>query len=117
MYITATIVDRRGQRWDSKQNRFVNGPVESRLFYQIAGRHPDLNHNGVDDLIDIRSGKSRDRRRTGIPDDAAQLFAHLHAAEPERGGAPQRIDGKIAPSSQAAACGIISARAKSRAVA
>jgi hypothetical protein len=70
MYITATVVDQRGQRWDPKQNRFVNGPVESRLFYQIAGRHPDLNHNGVDDLIDIRSGKSRDRRRTGIPDDA-----------------------------------------------
>jgi hypothetical protein len=70
MYITATIVDPRGQRWDSKRKRFVNGPVESRLFYQVAGRHPDLNHNGVDDLIDIRSGKSRDRRGTGVPDDA-----------------------------------------------
>lgn len=39
MYITATVVDPGGQRWDSKQNRFVDGPIESRLFYQIAGRH------------------------------------------------------------------------------
>src|SRR5207244_2787783 len=70
MYITATIVDPRGRRWHPKRKRFVDGPVESRLFYQISGRHPDLNHNGVDDAIDIRSGKSRNRRGTGVPDDA-----------------------------------------------
>jgi hypothetical protein len=42
MYITATVVDPKGQRWDPKTKRFVTGPVESRLYYQIAGRHIPL---------------------------------------------------------------------------
>lgn len=73
MYITATIVDPHGQRWDPSKKRFVTGPIESRLFYQIAGRRPDLNRNGIDDLIDIRTGKSSDRRAIGVPDDARPL--------------------------------------------
>ena len=70
MYITATVVDPYGQHWDPSKKRFVTGPIESRLFYQIAGRRPDLNGNGIDDLIDIRTGKSSDRRSIGVPDDA-----------------------------------------------
>jgi len=42
MYITATVVDPKGQRWDPKANRFVTGPIESRLYYQIAGRRLPL---------------------------------------------------------------------------
>ena len=38
LYLTATIVDPKGQRWDPKTKRLVTGPVESRLYYQIAGR-------------------------------------------------------------------------------
>jgi hypothetical protein len=38
MYITATIVDPKGQRWDPKTKRLFQGPIESRLYYQIAGR-------------------------------------------------------------------------------
>lgn len=38
MYITATIVDPDGQRWDATAQRFVTGAVETRLYYQIAGR-------------------------------------------------------------------------------
>src|SRR5262249_35032427 len=41
IYVTATIVDPAAKHWDPAQNTFVTGPVESRLFYQIAGRHPD----------------------------------------------------------------------------
>jgi hypothetical protein len=70
MYITATVVDPAGQLWDPSKRRFVTGPVESRLFYQIAGRHPDLNRNGIDDLIDIQGGTSSDSRGIGVPDDA-----------------------------------------------
>ena len=70
MYITATVVDTGGQFWDPGKRRFVTGPVESRLFYQIAGRRPDLNRNGIDDLIDIQRGTSSDRRGIGVPDDA-----------------------------------------------
>jgi hypothetical protein len=73
MYITATVVDPHGQRWDPSRKRFVTGAIESRLFYQIAGRRPDLNRNGIDDLIDIQTGKSSDRRGIGVPDDAHSL--------------------------------------------
>jgi hypothetical protein len=73
MYLTATIVDPGGQVWNPSEQRLVTGPVESRLYYQIAGRHPDLNRNGIDDVIDIRSGKSTDRRGIGVPDDARPL--------------------------------------------
>ncbi|MBX9776678.1 MAG: hypothetical protein K2Y71_20055 [Xanthobacteraceae bacterium] len=38
IYVTATIVDPRGQRWDPKAKRLVVGPVETGLYYQIAGR-------------------------------------------------------------------------------
>ncbi len=70
MFITATVIDPRGQVWDPKRRHMVEGPVSSHLFYQVAGRHPDLNSNGVDDYIDIHGGKSKDRNRTGVPDDA-----------------------------------------------
>ncbi|HEY8022230.1 MAG TPA: hypothetical protein VIH93_14085, partial [Thermoanaerobaculia bacterium] len=43
--------------------------VESKLFYQVAGRHPDLNHNGIDDAIDIYRGTSKDANHDGVPDE------------------------------------------------
>lgn len=73
MYITAKVVDPRAKGWNSVKKRFVTGPVESQLFYQIAGRHPDLNHNGVDDFIDIRTNRSHDSKGNGVPDDARPL--------------------------------------------
>jgi hypothetical protein len=42
MYITARVVDADGQRWDPGKGRFVAGPVESRLYYQITGRRRPL---------------------------------------------------------------------------
>jgi hypothetical protein len=70
LLITANVVDPQAKYWDPRRKRYVTGPVTSQLFYQIAGRHPDLNRNGVDDYIDIRTGRSRDRNGTGVPEDA-----------------------------------------------
>lgn len=72
VYLIATIVDPQARHWDATQGRFVVGPVQSRLFYQFAGRRPDLNRNGTDDAIDIFRGTSKDANRDGVPDDAAR---------------------------------------------
>lgn len=69
-YVMATVVDPKAKYWDPAQGRFVTGPLESHLYYQLAGIVPDLNHNGTDDLIDIRTGKSRDANGNGVPDEA-----------------------------------------------
>lgn len=69
-YVIATVVEPNAKRWDAAQNAFVNGELKSRLFYQVAGIVPDFNHNGTDDLIDIRTGLSPDRNANGVPDDA-----------------------------------------------
>jgi len=70
VYIMATVVDPHARHWDPARERFVVGPVESRIFFQFAGHHPDLNRNGTDDAIDIFRGTSRDRNHDGVPDDA-----------------------------------------------
>lgn len=67
LYVTATIVDPAAKHWDTTSHSFVVGPVESRLYYQVAGRHPDLNRNGIDDYIDIATGTSKDPGHTGVP--------------------------------------------------
>src|SRR5262249_34473369 len=38
MYVTATIVEPRARFWSPELKRYVEGPLESHLFYQIAGR-------------------------------------------------------------------------------
>lgn len=73
VYITATVVDPKARYWDTKSNQFIIGPQESQLFYQFSGIVPDTNNNGQDDLLDIRSGKSRDKNENGIPDEAEKL--------------------------------------------
>jgi len=55
----------------------VTGPLESHLFYQIAGRHPDLNRNGIDDFVDILNGKSKDTNKDGVPDEAQHCLKRL----------------------------------------
>lgn len=69
MYITATIIDPAAKHWDPVQAKFVVGPLASQLFYQVAGRHPDLNKNGIDDAIDIYLGTSKDANHDGVPDE------------------------------------------------
>jgi len=77
LYITATVIDPNAKHWDPVQKMFVTGPLESHLFYQIAGRHPDLNRNGVDDFIDIIQGKSKDTNRDGVPDEVQHCLKQL----------------------------------------
>jgi hypothetical protein len=72
LYLTATVIDPGARHWDPVNKTFVTGPLESHLFYQIAGRHPDLNRNGIDDFIDILQGKSKDKNGDGVPDEAQQ---------------------------------------------
>lgn len=70
IYVTATIVDPNARYFDREAGAFVNGPLESRVFYQFAGMVPDFNSNGVDDLIDIREGNSVDENENGVVDEA-----------------------------------------------
>ncbi len=70
VYVTATVVDANARHFDTASGRMVTGPVESKLFFQVAGIIPDLNNNGVDDLLDIRNGTSTDDNENGVPDDA-----------------------------------------------
>lgn len=81
VYITATVVDPAAKHWDPAQKTFVVGPVESRLFVQIAGRHPDLNRNGIDDFIDITTGKSTDTNGDGVPDEVQKCLKDLQRLE------------------------------------
>lgn len=69
LYIRATVVDPLAVRWDPGRERYVRG-VESRIYYQVGGRHPDLNRNEVDDAIDIALKTSEDRNGDGVPDEA-----------------------------------------------
>ncbi|MGH7216735.1 MAG: hypothetical protein ACREIG_05820, partial [Nitrospiraceae bacterium] len=69
VYVTATVVDPNAKFWDPGAGQFVQGPLETKLFYQFAGIVPDLNNNGVDDLLDIRTGVSLDENNNGVPDE------------------------------------------------
>jgi hypothetical protein len=69
-YLIATIVEPNAKHWDRRSRRFVQGPVEHQVFFQLAGFVPDFNRNGIDDLLDIRGKRSRDENRNGVPDEA-----------------------------------------------
>ncbi|OHB70767.1 MAG: hypothetical protein A2V70_08055 [Planctomycetes bacterium RBG_13_63_9] len=74
VYVKATVVDPSARYFDPQAKRFVNGPLESHVFYQFAGYVPDLNRNGIDDLLDIRQLSSWDRNTNGIPDEAERFI-------------------------------------------
>lgn len=86
-FVVATVTDPDARHWDPDAGAFVDGPLATRLFFQVAGIVPDANRNGVDDLLDIRTGTSRDADGDGIPDEAQggrlALLAHFGAAFPE----------------------------------
>lgn len=69
-YLIATVVEPNARFWSREKKAFVTGPLQSILYYQLAGTLPDFNRNGIDDLIDIRTGTSRDEDRNGVPDEA-----------------------------------------------
>jgi hypothetical protein len=70
VYIMALVVDPDAEYFDPESGELVNGRLASWVFYQFAGFVPDYNKNGVDDLLDIRDGKSSDDNRNGVPDEA-----------------------------------------------
>ena len=69
-YVIATVIDPNAKYWDKDAGAFTNGPLESKLFFQVAGIVPDFNENGIDDLLDIRTGTSTDENGNGVPDEA-----------------------------------------------
>lgn len=96
VYVIATVTDPNAHYWDKAQAKFVDGPLSTRLFFQVAGEVPDANRNDVDDLVDIRDGTSRDDNGNGIPDEAEgggstggsrglAVFARIGAAFPDPG--------------------------------
>jgi hypothetical protein len=66
VYVTGTVVDREAKYWDPEKKSYVTGPLESRFYYQMAGRHPDLNKNCIDDYVEIATGKVKTRRSAGF---------------------------------------------------
>ena len=72
LYVEAVITDPNVKRWDVERREYVEGPLTTRLFYQFLGIKPDLNRNGVDDVIDIHDGTSKDADGNGVPDEAQQ---------------------------------------------
>jgi hypothetical protein len=70
VYVVAKIIDPDAEYFDPEVGEFVNGPLESWVYYQFTGFIPDFNDNGIDDLLDIRDGTSEDKNRNGIPDEA-----------------------------------------------
>lgn len=69
-YLIATVVEPNAKHWNRGTKRFVRGPLEHTVFFQLAGFVPDFNKNGIDDLLDIRAKRSRDANRNGVPDEA-----------------------------------------------
>jgi predicted acyltransferase (DUF342 family) len=79
MLISATVTDPNATHWDPAQQKLVVGPLDSRVFFQVAGRHPDLNRNGVDDTIDIVNGTSVDTNpHDGVPDEVQACLTQLN---------------------------------------
>lgn len=70
VYVTATIIDPNARYFDRNAGSYVNGPLESKVFYQFVGIAPDFNKNGIDDLLDIRAGTSIDANGNGVVDEA-----------------------------------------------
>ena len=66
--LTVRLVSPKAPMWDSKLRKLVQRPLDSWVSYQLAGRHPDLDGNGIDDYIDIANGRARDSDRNGVPD-------------------------------------------------
>ena len=39
LYLTATVIEPNAKHWDRKLERYVNGPLTTCVFLQVAGRH------------------------------------------------------------------------------
>lgn len=59
--LTVNVVDPKARQWDRQREAYVVAPLKTTIRYQLMGRHPDLNRNGIDDYIDIVTGNAKDR--------------------------------------------------------
>jgi hypothetical protein len=73
VYMIVTMVDPNATYFDRAQHKMVTGPLTTKVFYQFAGKVPDFNKNGIDDLIDLRTKTSVDKNNNGIPDDGETI--------------------------------------------
>jgi len=80
-FVSATVTDPNATHYDPVQRKLVVGPLQSRVFFQLAGRHPDLNRNHQDDAIDIGDGKSTDTNKDGVPDEVQQCLTQLNGLQ------------------------------------
>ena len=70
LLVTANAVTPHAKVWNPRRKRFVRRSLVSRIYFQVGGRTPDFNHNGIDDAIDIEFRHVRDRNKDGVPDRA-----------------------------------------------
>jgi hypothetical protein len=77
-FLSAVVTDPKAKHWDARRKAYVTGPVSTRIFYQIEGRHPDLNKNGVDDFVDIAWGRTKglnlDKNKDGVLDSVQRKY-------------------------------------------
>lgn len=95
VYVSAKVTEPNARQWDPVTSQFINAPLTTRVFFQMAGVIPDANDNNVDDLIDIRNGTSRDNNNNGIPDEVESggwaASAHVGLTSPT-GATSQVLD-------------------------
>ena len=94
VYVKATVTDPKAVHFDPKLGRFVVGPLSTRVFFQVPGKNPDLNKNGVDDAIDIENGTCEDTNRNGVCDDV-EPQRYKYAAKLVCGMQPHENDGTV----------------------
>ncbi len=105
VYFEATLTDPQARYFDRDLQRFVVGPLKSRIFVQLSGVTPDLNDNGIDDAIDISSGACADENRNGVCDDVEPRYRY--SAKVVCGLQPDPAGLRLAPAHYATAINIL----------
>jgi len=94
VYVEATVTDPNAHYFDKDTGTMVIGPLSSRIFIQFSGAIPDLNHNNVDDAIDIDTGVCTDINANGVCD-SAEPTRYKYAAKLVCGLQPEPSDGRL----------------------
>jgi hypothetical protein len=70
LLLTADAITPNARFWNRRRKKFVRRDLKSRIWFQVGGRAPDFNENGVDDAVDIEFGQEPDANEDGVPDSA-----------------------------------------------
>ncbi|WP_287359304.1 CARDB domain-containing protein [Mesorhizobium sp.] len=111
VYVKATVTDPEAIHFDAKTGRFVTGPLSTRVFFQVPGKSPDLNENGVDDAIDIDNGTCEDTNGNGVCDHI-EPQRYKYSAKLVCGMQPQENDGRLVRGSYATTVNILNPQAR-----